>query len=146
MIRRRRALGALLLAFLIGIPAASPTAAGVDLPPGGTFLDDNGLNFEAAIEAIAAEGITSGCGPQVFCPEGLVTRAQMATFLVRALDLPATGTDFFTDDEGNTHEANINRVAEADITHGCGPTTFCPNGIVTRGQMTAFLHRASRLP
>ena len=35
-------------------------------------------------------------------PNGLVTRAQMATFLVRALNLPATSTDYFTDDEGST--------------------------------------------
>src|SRR5690606_34063208 len=46
------------------------------------------------------QGITAGCGGTRFCPDGLVTRGQMATFLVRALDLPNTGTDYFTDDEG----------------------------------------------
>jgi hypothetical protein len=66
----------------------------------------------------------------------------MATFLARAFDLPGTGTDHFTDDEGNKHEANINRIAEAGITHGCGGTRFCPDGAVTRGQMAALLHRA----
>jgi hypothetical protein len=66
----------------------------------------------------------------------------MATFLARALDLPATTTDYFTDDTGTTHEANINRVAAAGITKGCSPTTYCPAANVTRGQMAAFLHRA----
>ncbi len=66
----------------------------------------------------------------------------MASFLVRAFELPATATDYFTDDTGNFHEANINALAEAGITNGCTATTFCPSQTVTRGQMTAFLHRA----
>ncbi len=32
-----------------------------DLPPGGTFSDDNGNIHEGNIEAIAAEGVTKGC-------------------------------------------------------------------------------------
>jgi S-layer homology domain len=142
MTRRRRAPLALLLALLVSVPLTSPTAAGGGLPPGGTFLDDNGLVHEPAIEAIAAAGITSGCGPQVFCPTGLVTRGQMATFLVRALHLPSTSRDYFTDDEGSTHEANINALRRSGITSGCGGTRFCPSGIVTRGQMATFLQRA----
>jgi hypothetical protein len=67
----------------------------------------------------------------------------MATFLVRGFDLPTTSTDYFSDDSGSIHEANINRLRAAGVTHGCGGTNFCPNGIVTRGQMAAFLHRAS---
>ena len=43
----------------------------------------------------------------------------MATFLVRAFDLPATGTDYFGDDNANKHEANINALARAGITSGC---------------------------
>ena len=39
------------------------------------------------IEALAAEGITAGCGNGTFCPEDAVTRAQMAVFLVRTFDL-----------------------------------------------------------
>ena len=37
----------------------------------------------------------------------------MASFLVRALGLPATGSDFFTDDESSVHESDINRLAAA---------------------------------
>jgi hypothetical protein len=106
-----------------------------DVPPGASFATNIAWLFN--------EGITVGCddSPPLFCPNGLVTRGQMATFLTRALTLPATSTDYFTDDEGSVHEANINRLRAAGITAGCGPTTFCPNGIVTRGQMAAFLHR-----
>ena len=146
MPRRRRAPLALLLALVVSVPLASPTAAGGGLPPGGTFLDDNGLVHEPAIEAIAAEGITSGCGPQVFCPTGLVTRGQMATFLVRALHLPSTSRDYFTDDEGSTHEASINRLRAAGVTSGCASRRFCPDGLVTRAQMATFLVRGFGVP
>ena len=39
------------------------------------------------VERLADLGVTQGCAsrPPQFCPEGPVTRAQMATFLVRAL-------------------------------------------------------------
>jgi glucose/arabinose dehydrogenase len=105
------------------------------------FTDVVSSKFIDDITWLAQDGITSGCTATTFCPDGLVTRGQMASFLVRALDLPSTSTDYFTDDEINKHEANINRLRAASVTFGCSPTTFCPNGIVTRGQMAAFLHR-----
>lgn len=105
------------------------------------FRDDEGLTHEAAINRLAASGITAGCASGRFCPDGLVTRAQMATFLSRAFGLPSSSTDHFTDDEGIVHEAAINRLASSGITSGCASGRFCPNGVVTRGQMSAFLRR-----
>ena len=54
------------------------------------FADDEGSVFEPAIESLAAAGITVGCNPpdnDRYCPHALVTRAEMATFLSRALEL-----------------------------------------------------------
>ncbi len=106
------------------------------------FTDDNGTTFEASINRLAASGITAGCTATTFCPTADVTRGQMAAFLDRAFHLPATSTDYFSDDNGTTFEGNINRLAASGITKGCTPTTFCPKADVTRGQMAAFLHRA----
>lgn len=39
------------------------------------------------IEALAASGITAGCGSGYYCPEDPVTREQMAVFLSKALGL-----------------------------------------------------------
>jgi glucose/arabinose dehydrogenase len=116
----------------------------LDLPATGTdfFGDDEGRTGEAAINRLAASGITTGCSVTRYCPTANVTREQMAIFLDRALDLPATGTDFFGDDEGRTGEAAINRLAASGITTGCGATTYCPTANVSRGQMAAFLHRS----
>ncbi len=127
------------------------TPALAQLAPGGTFVDDDGSVFEGSIEAIAAEGITKGCNPPTndrYCPDNPVTRGQMAAFLVRALGLPSTDRDFFTDDDG-TFENDINRLAAAGITKGCNPPTndrYCPDNPVTRGQMAAFLARAFNPP
>ncbi len=106
------------------------------------FSDDDGTSFEADINALAAAGITKGCTATTFCPDLSVTRGQMAAFLVRALGLPGTSTDYFSDDNGTLFESDINRLAAAGITKGCTATTFCPDLNVTRGQMAAFLHRA----
>ena len=70
----------------------------------------------------------------------------MAAFLVRALDLPGSSTNYFADDNDSVFEANINALAASGITKGCAATRFCPNDYVTRGQMAAFLDRALHLP
>jgi S-layer homology domain len=111
---------------------------------GDAFEDDEGSVHEAAINRLAASGITKGCTGALYCPNDPVTRAQMASFLDRALDLPAASGDPFNDDEGSVHEVSINRLAAAGITEGCTPTSFCPNDPVTRAQMAAFLYRALR--
>jgi hypothetical protein len=140
---RRLSISSLALVLLLG----ATIAAAATLPPGGSFTDDDGSVHEANIEAIAAEGITQGCNPPVndlFCPDKAVTRAQMATFLTRALSLPAAAGSF-TDTAGSVHEANIGALAAAGITVGCNPPTndmFCPDKAVTRAQMATFLTRA----
>jgi hypothetical protein len=106
------------------------------------FTDDETSSHEASINRVRAAGITSGCTATTYCPEAIVTREQMATFLAKGFNLPVTATDYFTDDETSSHEANINKVRAAGITSGCTATTYCPKADVTRGQMAAFLRRA----
>jgi hypothetical protein len=106
------------------------------------FSDDNGSVFEADIEKLATRGITTGCGGDRFCPDDPVTRGQMAAFLVRALGYTDQGNTDFTDDNDSVFEADIERLAAAGVTTGCGGDRFCPNDNVTRGQMAAFLRRA----
>jgi len=122
------------------------------LPPGGSFVDDDGSTHEGGIEAIAAAGLTTGCNPPVndrYCPDSNVTRGQMAAFIARARQLAVSGEDFFTDDEGDVFERSINSIARAGITFGCNPPMndqFCPDRAMTRGEMAAMLARAFALP
>ena len=106
------------------------------------FTDDETSIHESNINKLAAAGITSGCTTTTFCPKDAVTRAQMASFIARAADLTVgAGRNYFYDDNGNLHEANIDRAAAAGVASGCGQWIYCPSGTVTRGQMAAFLHR-----
>ena len=68
----------------------------------------------------------------------------MASFLVRALQLPAGDEDFFLDDDSSSHEASINALRQAGITTGCrlGRDHYCPSDPVSREQMASFLARA----
>ena len=51
----------------------------------------------------------------------------------------------FRDEDGSVHQANIERIAQWQITLGCSatdPTLYCPSADITRRQMAAFLYRA----
>ena len=105
------------------------------------FTDDNGTTHERDINRIAEAGLTVGCGGGRYCPSATLTRGQLASLLVAALELPVATADYFMDDNGLAHEADINALAEAGLTGGCGPEIYCPTAAVTRGQMVTYLHR-----
>lgn len=113
----------------------------------GPFSDISGSVHYGDIAYIADLGVTKGCNPPFntdFCPAGLVTRGEMAAFLVRSLELSDEGgKDWFSDDNGSVFEADINKLGAAGITKGCNAdgTEFCPDDPVTRGEMAAFLVR-----
>lgn len=122
--------------------------AGAVLPPGGTFIDDDGNVHEGAIEAIAAVDITAGCDPvngDQYCPGDSVTRAAMAVFLIRALgeegNVP-TYQGYFSDvPPGLWYTGAVERLFELNITEGFGDGTYKPSNLVTRAEMAAFLLR-----
>ena len=66
----------------------------------------------------------------------------MASFIRRAFNLAATSADYFSDDSGSVYEADINALAAAGITSGCGAGRFCPYGALSRAEMATFLVRA----
>jgi len=174
------------------------------------------------IKAIKDAGITKGCNPprnDRFCPEDVVTRAQMAAFIIRAIegeptsynanpyfaDVPPThwafkyvqrvkergiaqgypGTNLYGPEDNVTREQvakmlimglvsqgkiteppidycasgspftdvdpsswscrYIKRLKELGITRGCNPPAndrYCPQGVVKRAEMAAFIYRA----
>lgn len=118
------------------------------LPPSGFRDVPPGHLFDADITWLAGNEVTLGCNPPVndlYCPDSPVTREQMATFLARALDLPAGSNGAFSDISSTVHRADILALAAAGITRGCNPPAndhFCPQAPVTRGAMAAFLVRA----
>jgi len=111
------------------------------------FTDIEGNIHAENIEYLNQLGAALRCddGPTSFCPEDPMLREDLAAFMVRALELPAATTDYFTDDNGLEFEDDINALMQAGITRGCNPpdnTRFCPDSTVTRGQTAAFIVRA----
>jgi hypothetical protein len=115
---------------------------GLPVPSYDYFGDDARSSHQDSINRMAEATLTAGCATGRYCPAGSLTRAQMASFLDRSLDLPTVNRDYFSDDNGTTHEAAINRLAAAGLVHGCTSSRFCGGYAVTREQMAAFLHRA----
>jgi S-layer homology domain len=126
-----------------GDPAGTMGSTGTFRP---VFSDVDDSPFRTSILWLLETGITGGCGEGRFCPTAPVTREQMASFLARALELPASSTDEFDDDATSGHQRDINRLAASGITGGCGERAFCPRKAVTRDQMASFLSRALGLP
>ncbi|MCY4666147.1 MAG: S-layer homology domain-containing protein, partial [Acidimicrobiaceae bacterium] len=111
------------------------------------FDDVDSAGWEARyIERLAELAVTAGCAtdPLRYCPDQPVSRAQMASLLVRAFDLQPAGAAGFADTTGSVHRADIDALAAARITVGCatGPLRYCPDRPVTRAQMAIFLARA----
>jgi hypothetical protein len=122
---------------------------------GSTGFNDVPITYWAAawIKQLAAEGITGGCGSGNYCPEGAVTRAQMAVFLLRSKHdasyaPPAVGgSTGFTDVPTSYWAAAwIKQLVAEGITSGCGSGIYCPESSVTRAQMAVFLVRTFNLP
>ncbi len=115
--------------------------------------------FFPHIQKMESLGITSGCATGLFCPTDAVPRWEMAIFMIRArLSLYGASftfnpTPYFGDVPTNV-EGNgvpfpfIQRAKDEDITVGCGtnlalvpPLIYCPDQLVTRGQMALFIMR-----
>ena len=93
--------------------------------------------------------ITNGTDATHFSPNRTCTRAQVVTFLWRAMGEPEpTKTDNpFTDvKEGQYYYKAVLWAVENNITTGTSATTFSPDSGCTRGQVVTFLHRAQGTP
>jgi S-layer homology domain/Putative binding domain, N-terminal len=93
-------------------------------------------------------GITSDCQvADAACLDSIVTRSQMAVFLIRALmggdNFSYSTLPYFNDVPASHPQfAWIQKMRELGITSGCGDRQYCPGSPVTRGEMAVFLIRA----
>jgi len=119
----------------VGFIAGSPSFADV-LPADSVF---------PFVEALFTKGVTAGCGGGDFCPDNLITRAQMAVMLATAMgrfDVPPRG--LFADVPPTGFGAGfIERLAGDHVTAGCGGGNYCPNQLVTRAQAAVLVAAAS---
>lgn len=130
-------------------PPATAVARQIDdtCSQGGTAFQDVGAgNVHAPrIGCIAEHDITHGTTATTFTPAGSLTRGQLAAFTARTLDaagvpLPADPPDAYGDDDGGTHEADLDRLGAAGIFPAA--TTIGPATLVTRAEMARVVAAA----
>jgi hypothetical protein len=118
---------------------ASTTGRVGCMPP---FTDSGQSIHSKSLVEMHALGYLYGCDYRLACPFRELSRGEAAALISRILALPPTSTDYFTDDDGNTFEDVINRLAAARITLGCAPGRFCPGRTMTRAEFATMLDRA----
>jgi len=120
-------------------------------PCQGVFADvPCSSSFAPWIEAMAAEGITGGCGNNNFCPTNPVRRDQMAVFLLKGEHgssyTPPQCQGVFGDVTCPSTFADwIEQLSAEQITGGCGNGNYCPLSNNTRGQMAVFITKTLQL-
>ena len=133
----------LLLSILCGMLPLTAQAAGnpfADVPASEYYYD--------AVLWAVEKGVTSGTDANHFSPDAQCTRAQVATFLWRALGKPeSSGSCPFTDVKSNQYYYSaVLWAVQAGVTVGTSDTTFSPEDVVTRAQFVTFLWRSLGKP
>lgn len=101
--------------------------------------------YYKAIAALAEKGVIKGYADGRFGPNDSITRAQMASILIKAFELPLyRDPDYGFKDvvHKNSHRDSIYSMYRLDLTTGTTPTTFSPNAPITRGQAAKLLKAA----
>ena len=152
---KRSSVWRILAAVVVTVTVSTAVAA---VSPGPAFAQSGGFGdvaddryFSVPVKVLAEQGVFAGteCAAG-FCPDDPLDRKTMAVWIVRMLDgqdPEAVTTTRFDDVAADSfHAPFIERMAELEVTTGCGGSGFCPDRIVNRAETAAFLSRAYKLP
>lgn len=110
------------------------------------FKDVSTANgYYKAIAVLAEKGVINGYGDGRFGPNDSITRAQMASIIIKAFELPLyhdPDYGFLDVAHKNGHREGIYSLYQLGLTTGTSPTTFSPNASITRGQAAKLLKAA----
>lgn len=115
-------------------PSTPSTSTGFTDVPAGKFYTD-------AVAWAVKYGVTSGTSATTFSPNKPCTRAEIVTFIWRAVGSPVmSGNNPFTDVSPSNYYYNaVLWAVQAGVTSGTTATTFSPNKQCTRGEVVTFL-------
>ncbi len=103
-----------------------------------------GVWYEDAVRYVATEGLMNGVSGSQFGPDATTTRAMVVTVLYRMEGSPEVEGDTpFTDLKDAWYMDPVAWAYENQIVNGMNPTSFAPNGQITREQLATILHRYS---
>jgi putative hemolysin len=124
--------------FIITAMGETPSTAAYDA----NFDDIPNDGYAPFINRMSELGIAAGCRPRAYCPNDLLTRQQMAVFIIAAMGETGSTAAFnanFNDIVNDGFAPFINRMNELGITGGCGPKAYCPNDSTNRAMMAVFV-------
>ena len=103
-----------------------------------------GKDYEDAVNVLTELGVVAGYKDGTYRPENVVTRAEMATFIIKALGLNdyAVGKSEFTDMAGHWADPYVAYAVSLGFVKGNTDGTFAPNATVTYDQAITMLVQA----
>ena len=140
---KKKVLAALLVVCMVASMMLVPAMAADE----GAFTDVSGDHWASdAIERWAGYGVLNGHDNGTFNPDGPMTRAQFAKFIVTLMGLPTGSTEMpFEDVMGSADEWAAPYIAaahKAGIINGKSTTRFAPRDDVSFDQSAAMMARA----
>lgn len=125
------------------VPPDCQTAPFTDVP-----VSDAACPYVALIKQ---EGIAAGCDVGLYCPDGPVTREEMAVFLLATKEgqgyAPPACRGLFADVPCDRWSAAwVEELYERDITAGCDIGLYCPTLPIPREEMSVFVAAMWNLP
>jgi uncharacterized protein YkwD len=129
---------AVLLVFLLLFTLTTPAGAAsqfADVSPDAWYA--------VAVTFVVNEGIMHGTGDSTFSPNGMMSRAMVATILHRLAGEPAVVFEpVFADvPAGRWYSSAVIWASSNQIVHGVGSGRFAPHDNVTREQLATLLFR-----
>ncbi len=131
----------------------APNDAGQPRPVFTDYNPAEGSNERCILDKMTwTTGIMTGCDVNLFCKDALLTRQEMAVYLLNGL-YPSTPTEpqapfpsavgIFDDVPADYPLACfIEKLRSTGITAGCSSTMYCPGSAVSRAQMAVFVVKA----
>ncbi|MGG2093553.1 S-layer homology domain-containing protein [Bacillus sp. S13(2024)] len=104
--------------------------------------DITGHMFEKQMRGLIDRGIMSGYGNNIYLPDKNVSRAEFATLIAKALQLPKADSNFTDVPTSYGLYEGVSKAAAANIISGRGNNTFGPDDNITREEMAVMVRNA----
>jgi murein DD-endopeptidase MepM/ murein hydrolase activator NlpD len=125
-------------------------ALGIDGTPvsfAGYFTDVPPTDWYATLaEELYLQNITIGCAtdPLRYCPDDSVSRAEMAVFIIRALEAPISSAQGLFSDVATDawYAPYVEQLVRLGVTNGYADGTYRPERAITRAEMAVMIDKA----
>ncbi len=112
----------------------------------GSMSDLNGHWAKEAVETVVSSGLMVGCTADLFCPDEVLSRAQAAVVIAKAVNLESVRPSRYSDiPEGHWSEPYISALADKGYIGGCSSDEFCLDASTRRWIFVTWLSNALQL-